>query len=374
MSKYRRNGRWTIRVPHPYGGVVAKAIHTGDSKIAGQYETMCELLLARPLDHVFLLAVCANTLPIRTLYSHWVRKTLDDLRATVSDIDLTPHLAPWGKLLAREFGDPTKAQHTARKYPDQVRTFFAWAGGTTLSRLTPALVTRWMGSRDVTSSTQRRYWAALKSFVGYLVTMRVIEHDPLAALDAPTANDPRTRHLSPAERDRLIDACHEPVTTAEVLAHMGLEMSAILSTRARDVDLKAHTVYAHGTKHQRGRQNYRSRLTKIPPWAVPHLRRALRFKTPDALLVPVPYSVIRRGHAAACAAVGIEDYRLHDGRHTYAVFMKQAGTPSEVIGLQLGHKDGATVEKVYARYKPSASELAHWTAVAEQHHKQRGAR
>jgi hypothetical protein len=21
MSKYRRNGRWTIRVPHPYGGV-----------------------------------------------------------------------------------------------------------------------------------------------------------------------------------------------------------------------------------------------------------------------------------------------------------------------------------------------------------------
>ena len=78
-------------------------------------------------------------------------------------------------------------------------------------------------------------------------------------------------------------------------------------------------------------------------------------------------------HLAACKAAGIKGYRLHDARHTYAVFMKRAGTPSEVIGLQLGHKDGQQVERVYGQYKPKSQELAHWRDVAEAHHK-RGVR
>jgi len=369
VSKYIRNGRWTIRVPHPFGGVVPKSIGTGDSRVAGNYETMCDVLLARPLDHVFLLAVCAGNLKLRRLYSHWVRKTMEELRAEVTDIDLTAHLASWRTLLVREFGEPTLAQHTARKYTDAADWFFTWAGGFQLSHLTPQKVTAWMASRGVSSSTERRYWAALQSLADYLVRMRVIEANPLDKLDAPRANDPRTRHLTPGERDALIDATEDgPARIAEVLAHMGLEVSAILAARVSDVDIAARTVYAHGTKHRRGRTNYRSRVTKIPTWALAHLKAAVRLKHPSTLLVPFAYSMLRRRHYEACERAGITDYRIHDGRHTYAVFMKKAGTPSEVIGLQLGHKDGQQVEKVYGRYQPTSEELARWTDVAERHH------
>jgi hypothetical protein len=48
--------------------------------------------------------------------------------------------------------------------------------------------------------------------------------------------------------------------------------------------------------------------------------------------------------------------------------MKRAGVPSEVIGLQLGHRDGKTVEKVYGVYKPTSEELARWSDLAERHH------
>jgi integrase len=386
VSKYLRNKRWTLRVPHPYGGSVEKGIGTGNTKTAEHYETMCAMMLAHPMDHVFLIAVCTGGLKLKTLYSHWVRKTLDALRAEVTDIDVAPQLAAWRNLLVREFGEPTSAEHTARKYVDQVQQFFAYATGVKprthydaahpiyitkapLSLLTPARATQWMASREVSSSTQRRYWAALESFVGFLLKMKVIERSPIESLDAPAANDPRTRHLTPGERDALIDAAPEgPVRTAEVLAHMGLERSAFLAARVSDVDLKARTVYAHGTKHQRGRTNYRSRAAHIPDWAIPHLKAAVRLQHPKTLLVPLPYGQLRRAHSAACELAGITDYRLHDGRHTYAVYMKRAGVPSEVIGLQLGHKDGTQVERVYGRYHPTSEELARWSDLAERHH------
>ena len=389
MSKYKRNGKWTIRVPHPDGGVVEKAIGTGNTTVAGNYETMCDLFLARPQDHVFLVAVCANRLKVRKLYSHWINKTLDTLRAQLADVNLAPHLTPWRQILIRDYGTPERAQDTARKYPDQAQAFFGWATNAErpddadpiwitsapLSLLTPERVTAFLASTQTAAATQRRYWAALKSFIEFLGTIRVLDSDPIEKVTPPVAADPRTRHLSASERDSLIEATPEgPIRTAEVLAHMGLELSAIQSARTKDVSIDDRTVFAHGTKHKRGRINYRSRLTDIPAWALPYLKRAIRFQHPNALLVPIGYGAIRRGHHNACEAIGVTDYRIHDGRHTYAVFMKRAGTPSEVIGLQLGHKDGQQVEKVYGQYKPKPPELAHWRDVAEAHHKKREVR
>jgi hypothetical protein len=43
VSKYLRNKRWTLRVPHPYGGSVEKGIGTGNTKTAEHYPTSEEL-------------------------------------------------------------------------------------------------------------------------------------------------------------------------------------------------------------------------------------------------------------------------------------------------------------------------------------------
>ena len=126
-------------------------------------------------------------------------------------------------------------------------------------------------------------------------------------------------------------------------------MGAVLAVKARDVDCTARTIRMRGTKNR-----FRDRVGVIPQWAVPHLREALTGKLPDAKLVPFSPTKVRKEQADACQAAGIEGYRFHDARHTFAVAWWSKGVSSSVIGLQLGHSDGKTVEKVYGQHRETA--------------------
>jgi integrase len=359
-AKYRRNGRWTIRVPHPEGGTVEKAIGTKEASVARAYEAMCGVLLSRPHDRLFLIAVCENRLRIRRLFDHYVLGTLDQLRAELTDVDLTQHLADWRALLVSRYGEPARADHTVAQYTTQAARFFAHAGGPLLSHYSIEHASRWLNSVPVSPSRKRRFWAALRSFGYHLRAVGVLPRDrePLAGLEPPKAGPARERHLTDTERDALIAQCSGPVRTAEVLAHMGMELGAILAVRAGDVHLEARTIKMRGTKNR-----FRARTGVVEEWAVPHLRAALKGLLPNARLVPMDGDTLRDEHNLACEALGIADYRLHDARHTFAVRWWDAGVPASVIGLQLGHADGQTVERVYGKHRVATPQLHHWAAI-----------
>jgi integrase len=137
-----------------------------------------------------------------------------------------------------------------------------------------------------------------------------------------------------------------------------MELGAILAARAGDVDLGARTIRMRGTKNR-----FRSRVGVIEDWALPHLRAALKGLLPNARLVPMDGDTLRDEHQRACEALAITDYRLHDARHTFAVRWWDAGVPASVIGLQLGHADGQTVERVYGKHRVATPQLHHWAAV-----------
>ena len=69
-------------------------------------------------------------------------------------------------------------------------------------------------------------------------------------------------------------------------------------------------------------------------------------------------------HKAACTTLGIEDYRIHDQRHSYAVRAARAGTPAELIARQLGHANAVLVLKIYGRFMPSQQERDKWERIA----------
>jgi site-specific recombinase XerD len=54
---------------------------------------------------------------------------------------------------------------------------------------------------------------------------------------------------------------------------------------------------------------------------------------------------------------GLPKIKVHDGRHTYAVRLRQAGVPLEDIKDLLGHKDVATTQ-IYAQISPEVKKRA----------------
>jgi integrase len=79
-------------------------------------------------------------------------------------------------------------------------------------------------------------------------------------------------------------------------------------------------------------------------------------------------------HKGACAQLGIEDYRIHDQRHSYAVRAARAGTPAELIARQLGHANAILVLKVYGRFMPSQQDRDKWELVAAAQDAERAAK
>jgi integrase len=70
---------------------------------------------------------------------------------------------------------------------------------------------------------------------------------------------------------------------------------------------------------------------------------------PDDRLFPdVTAETVSMAFNRTCKALGIEDTRLHDCRHTFATWLWQRGTELDIIASQLGHRD-LRMTKRYAR-------------------------
>jgi integrase len=235
------------------------------------------------------------------------------------------------------------------------------------SSFTPKVVTNWLASLAVETGTRARYHAALRQFGEYLVTTGVLERNPMREVKAPRPGAPRTRHLTKPEWVRLVDAQSEPFRTASVLAHLGVELAAVLRVKRRDVDLAARTIWVRGTKTR-----WRERSVYVFGWAAPYLERACRGLLPDAVLVPASRHQVSVSHRAACHALGIEDYRLHDARHSIAVWWMSGGGPAEEIATQLGHRDIQQVMRCYGRYRPAVGDMRRWERVIEERDREVG--
>jgi hypothetical protein len=97
----------------------------------------------------------------------------------------------------------------------------------------------------------------------------------------------------------------------------------------------------------------------------PTLRRCVKDKLPDARLFPkMKRNAAWYQHDAVTTRLGFTGYQLRDSRHSYAVRAVKAGTPSEIVAKQLGHKDASMVHKVYGRFQPSSGEREKWERIA----------
>jgi integrase len=377
---YRRRSSavWYLAVPTRTGWVKRSA-GTTDRPTARAMERMLdELRGQRAWD--LLAPVASGTLAIGTLYDAWRANDLATLRARQSDEDLTTHLSGWEAWLVDRVTPSTREHYLAH-----VRTLMPTGRPYWRSAFSSAAIARWLAqctalvqkrrpatkgsrrkddppARPLSGSTKRKYLAAVSSFGTYLREIGILERNPARDVTPPPPGRPRVVDVLLPDVIRIVDGARTPYRALFALLYgAGIEISAALALRRRDVDMRRREVRAPGTK-----SHSRDRVVRVAEWAWPRFSDALADRLPDALLFP---GIDRWGvgdyHRAHLKALALAHHRLHDARHVYAIRAVRAGVPYELVARQLGHADVAMVAKVYGRFAPGHQDRERWEHVAD---------
>jgi len=162
----------------------------------------------------------------------------------------------------------------------------------------------------------------------------------------------RVRSLSPAEFERL---CSElPAHLADMARFSvatGLRRANVTGLEWQYVDLALKHAWIPGSKHKNGKPH----SVPLNETALAVLRRQIG-KHPTRVFTfrgePIA-QVNTKAWTGALKRAGIEDFRWHDLRHTFATWHRQAGTPTHELQRLGGWKTGAMVER-YAHVAPEA--------------------
>lgn len=310
-----------------------------DPEGAKEVEAFAERLYNRRRWDI-LDAIKAKRITLAAAFDADYRGELDSVLRTINDVDLSPLVDEWAK-------------EVNAKYVKQVRLLIGVGERFPRSQFVRSRVKSFLADLPVSGPTKNRYRAALSVFAGWLVEREVMEHNCVRDISGYSEHDPRDQWMTWADAQKVAGRAPEPYRTIILLmAGTGLEWGAVERLRCDDIDLKAETIHARGSKTR-----WRNRVVRAEAFVWPALRKHLRTLLPGALV----FDAVGERSALfelrdACAASKVGRQRLHDLRHTYAVNALRSGLKPQVVAHQLGHKDATMVLKVYGRYIPEKSD------------------
>jgi integrase len=206
-----------------------------------------------------------------------------------------------------------------------------------LAAIRPSKIHAYVNARrgEVAAATITKECNVLKHFLGLASTeWELIPSNPASRVKMPDLPEGRTRHLEPAELQKLLVAC--PVWLRPIVGlavSTGMRRGELMRIRWRDVDLQRGRILLELTKNGKPRFAY---LNQLANQVLASLDGG---KPNDFLFTGVTPENVSVSFIRACQAAGIEDFSLHDLRHTFASQLRMAGTDLHTVGQLLGHKD-----------------------------------
>lgn len=356
---------WYTKIPVRGGGWKARSTGTTNKPAAKRIEEAVGLLHPKEghgLEEL-LEAVHDGRISLLELGRDPRLAALKRVQRELIQEDLNDRIKPWHALVERDY-----TKDTADHYLVAVRSCFPEGHAFRAKDITRADLQEWVHGLDGRQNTRRKYAAGMSSFCRYLVSLDILESNPIRDVELPPLGGPRDVWLSTEDAERLVlQQEGDYRALSALMAGSGIEVSVALSLRARDVLAKVREVRARGTK-----THARDRVIRVADWAWPYFMEAVEGKEKEDLIfggIPDRWYA-RDAHSNAVADLvekgypQYAGYTMRDHRHTYAVRAIQAGTPVQVISKQLGHSNGVLVLRVYGKYAPDEQERARWEAVA----------
>lgn len=251
-----------------------------------------------------------------------------------------------------------------RANPDTRRGYAAQAlapffGGMMISQITATVMRRYKTKRKVSPGTQARELAVFSAAIAWCNKELDWQLNNPVHGRMPPQTPHRLRWITHQQAADLQDAVGVRVPYLRDFITLGLNtgmrMGEMLKLEWSRVDLNEGVIYL-SPKDQKDRR-YGS--VPINSQAREALLSRARFRAdhcPDAKSVFVRrdgtrIASVKKGFAAACKKAGLENFHIHDLRHTCAAWLVQAGVPLRTVAEILRHKDIRTTMR-YAHLAP----------------------
>jgi integrase len=247
----------------------------------------------------------------------------------------------------------TKHKRTHEDDKAKLRWLDEYLGGKHLDEIDRTLIDR-IGCACETAasaSTANRYLALIRA-----ILRRACDEwewiDRVPKVRMFKEPDGRIRSLTPSEFQRLVAELPEHLADMAVFSvATGLRQANVKGLEWRHVDLEREHAWVPAAKHKNGSAH----SVPLNAMALAVLRKQVG-KHPSRVFTycgePIE-QVSTRAWRRALRRAGIEDFRWHDLRHTFATWHRQAGTPTYELQRLGGWKTGAMVER-YAHVAPEA--------------------
>ncbi len=239
---------------------------------------------------------------------------------------------------------------------------------TQLAKIGPSQVEDYKLQRaaTVSKSTTDKALAVLKAFFNWCIGHQLAASNPVRRVKLFHEDNSRLRYLSREEYGRLIDAVRQLAAKAStpspyleekiVLAvHTGLRRGSLFELRWEQVDLANGVMRIPRTKSGRPLSvpvNATARATLEKLFAQRVRENPYVFAHKDGRSAGAPVHDIKNGFRAALELAGIEDFKWHDLRHTFASWLMMRGASLRSVAELLGHQSMKMTMR-YAHLSPA---------------------
>jgi len=174
----------------------------------------------------------------------------------------------------------------------------------------------------------------IKRLWSLAVSWKVVPINITHKLETPPLPEDRVRFLEPAQLPKLLEHCPEWLRPIVVFAiSTGLRRGEVLRVRYMDINRERTRVYLPKVKNRKPRGvplNKTAQLALEAAWDP-------KAKPTDRLFPGISLNQVSVEFKRARVRAGIEDFRFHDNRHTYASWLVMSGVSIRVVSELLGH-------------------------------------
>ena len=238
-----------------------------------------------------------------------------------------------------------KSAHTIKQKVDYFMGLFK---DRLLKSITPAEIEQAINLKGLTLAPRTRdyYLAIIRRIYNYAIELELISKSPVKVKQLNVDNT-RHRYLKDGEVERLLAACKANKSEflypmVMIALYTGMRLGEIQKLKKADMVDGMLYIKSENTKNSRN---------KIIP-----LNTELKTFLQTYLETHEDFDFnhnSKRSFKYACKEIGIEDFRFHDLRHTFASKLKANNINDSVIQKLLGHQTLRMVQR-YAHLSPES--------------------